>query len=395
MIPLPLPAQGSIEGQVSNGTVNQPLPNQVVHLLALRQGMQRMASVSTDAQGRFVFAQREIDPNAFYLIQTDFQGVIYHAPAQFDPAGRAAVNLTVYDSTPDGLRLRIESLHILVRAEGPKVRVQEEYAVENSSRPPRAYANPGGTFHFRLSPRAGEPKVVVTGLLNMPIPQTPEPGKSPGEFSIHYPLKPGVTRVTVAYEADYTGQLALSDRVSYPIERAELHVFPPTLSLDSPVFKPAGVDTINAVRQFVAENLPRDAALEFQLSGEAAPGEPSEMSQGEEQIRTVPNSMSRLGLPLLACLLLVLLWALGVRVAREWPRWKEWRPASPALKQVEARVDALLNSLADLDELFASGKIAEKKYWKERLELKAKLVAILKKAPPALLESYATRHNAS
>jgi hypothetical protein len=52
----------------------------------------------------------------------------------------------------------------------------------------------------------------------------------------------------------------------------------------------------------------------------------------------------------------------------------------------------LFNSLADLDELFATGKIAEKPYWKERLELKARLVAKLKKAPPALLESYAIRH---
>jgi len=59
-----------------------------------------------------------------------------------------------------------------------------------------------------------------------------------------------------------------------------------------------------------------------------------------------------------------------------------------------AKVDTLLNSLADLDELFAAGKIAEGKYWKERLELKAKLVAILKKAPPTLLESYATRNTA-
>ena len=62
------------------------------------------------------------------------------------------------------------------------------------------------------------------------------------------------------------------------------------------------------------------------------------------------------------------------------------------LEELEAKIDALLNSMADLDELHESGKIAEKAYWKERLELKAKVVAILKKTPPSLLESYATRH---
>jgi hypothetical protein len=104
--------------------------------------------------------------------------------------------------------------------------------------------------------------------------------------------------------------------------------------------------------------------------------------------------MTALGVPLLACFLLVLLWALGVRVAKEWPQWQARRGRSPAQKQLGAKVDALVNSLADLDELFAGRKIAEAKYWKERLELKARLVAVLKKAPPSLLDSYATRNTA-
>ena len=102
--------------------------------------------------------------------------------------------------------------------------------------------------------------------------------------------------------------------------------------------------------------------------------------------------MTRMGGLLLACFLLVLLWGLGVRVAKEWPKWKAQQSASQLQKALEAEVEKLFNSLADLDELFAAGKIAEKPYWKERLELKARLVATLKKAPPALLESYAIRH---
>jgi hypothetical protein len=64
-------------------------------------------------------------------------------------------------------------------------------------------------------------------------------------------------------------------------------------------------------------------------------------------------------------------------------------------KALESEVDALFNSLADLDELFASGKLAEKQYWKERLDLKARLLATLKKASPSLLDSYVTRHTSS
>lgn len=140
--------------------------------------------------------------------------------------------------------------------------------------------------------------------------------------------------------------------------------------------------------------------LEARFSGEAAAseapgGETTESGQSEAQVKVLPNPVMRLEVPLLACFLLLLLWALGVRLAKEWPRFQEQRRAGSVEKELRATVDALFNSLADLDELFASGKVAEKQYWKERLDLKARLMSTLRKAPPLLLESYATRHNSS
>lgn len=387
-------AQGRIEGQVLNGTNNRPVPNQVVQLLLPRGGMQQVATVSSDATGHFTFVRSEIDPGSFYLLQAVFQGVNYHEPVQFDSQGNATVSVSVYESTRSAVPLRIRSARILIRAEGTKVRVQELYAFQNLSQPPRAYTNPDGTFEFVLSPDAGEPTVAVAGLMDMPLPQVVQTGKSPGQFSINYALKPGSTVVMVGYDADYaSGGLALSDRVPYPIDQVELYVSPPDLAVDSPLFKPAGLDSETGGKKYVAEGLKAGTPLEARLSGEAAPGAPSESGQAAEEIRPGPNSLTRLGVPLLFCMLLVLFWALGVRVAKEWPKWKEQAGASPAQKQLEPEVEALFNSLVDLDELFASGKIAEKSYWKERLELKAKLVAILKKGPDALLESYASRHN--
>lgn len=398
-MPVLVRAQGRIEGQIVNGTTGQPLVNQQVRLLLPRGGMEQLATASTDADGRFAFDQREIDPGSLYLVETEFQGVNYHAPARFDSAGKATANLTVYDSAHSDSGIRIQSLRILLRAQGAKLRIQEEYALLNPSEPPRAFTNSGGTFHFHVS-GTEQPGVAVRGLMNMPLPQTPEPARSAGDFFIRYPLKPGVTTVTVAYDTDYASrQFALSDRVFYPVDRAELYVLPSTLSVSSEVLKPAGVDNTNDVQKFEAENLPRGAALALRLAGDApATSEPENSPTGENsgpEVKVVPNSMTKLAAPLLLCFLLVLMWALGIRVAREWPKWQERRKQSPARKQFEAKVDGLFNSLADLDELFASGKIAENKYWKERLELKARLAAVLKKAPPSLLESYATRQTGS
>jgi hypothetical protein len=278
------------------------------------------------------------------------------------------------------------------------------FALRNNSNPPRSYVNANGTFLFHLGKTLSDPSAAVAGLMNMPLPQPVNPGKGEGNYNIQYPLKPGLTVAMVAYDADYSAnKLDFADSVSYPIDGAELQVIPPGLMVASQVFKPAGVDADSGGQKYVAENVPPNAQLAAGLSGEAAAAtteaagaEPQQGSapaaESDGEVKNLPNSMTRMGGLMLACFLLVLLWGLGVRVTKEWPKWKVQRSASQLQKVLEVEVENLFNSIADLDELFAAGKITEKPYWKERLELKARLVAKLKKAPPALLESYAIRH---
>jgi hypothetical protein len=392
-----LVAGGKISGQVTNGTTGAPVSNQTLQLLMPRGGMQQVATAVTDSNGQFVVAASDLATDSFYLLQATYQGVNYHAAVKFDDRGQARADITVYDATRTAPPLRIESSRIILRAEGDKVHVQEMFAIRNAATPPRSYVNPDGTFLFHLAKSTGEPTAAVAGLMNMPLPQPVNPGKGPGNFNIQYPLKPGMTVMMVAYEGDYaSNKLDLADSVAYPIDAVELQVLPANLSVASPLFKAAGVDRETGSQKYLAENVPPSAQLAASVSGEAATstaaagGAPA--GRSDEEVKTLPNSMTRMGGLLLACFLLVLLWGLGVRVTKEWPKWKARQSASQIQKALEAEVEKLFNSLADLDELFTAGKIAEKPYWKERLELKARLVAALKKAPPALLESYAIRH---
>jgi hypothetical protein len=385
----PFRRQEKITGRVLNGTTHQPVANQLVQLLVPRGGMQQVAAATTDASGRFSLDAQGSAGAPIAMVQAVYQDVNYRT--RVNPGEPA--ELSVYETTHTAPALRIPSARILVQAEGQRVRVQELFAVENPSQPPRTYLNSDGTFRFHLGQGAENPQAAIIGEMNMPIPQGILDGKSPGELAINYSLHPGITAILVAYEADYSsGQFTLQDQVNYPIAQAELHVAPSSLSVDSSLFKSAGVDSANDAQKFAAEGVASGTVLEARLGGEAAPSTEAAGGGSEGDIQTTPNPLTRLGVPLLVCVLLVLLWALGVRFFKEWPRWKERRPASPAQKELEAKVETLLNSLADLEELFASGKIAEKTYWKEKLELKARLAAILKKSPPALLESYATRH---
>jgi hypothetical protein len=382
-----------IQGQVSNGTTQQPLAAQKVQVISPRGGMAMVGEATTDASGHFVIDDSQIGTNGFYLLQTTYEGVDYNAPVQFDPSGNASVSVTAYESTTKEPDLRVNSARVIVRAEGSQAHVQELFAVENPTQ--KAYWNPKGTFFFHVAPSVGNPTVAAVGLMNMPLPQNPEKGKAPGDFYITYALKPGMNVMMVAYDADYSEQqLNMDDSVAYPIVRMQLFVVPPSLTVKSKLFSPVGKDSDTGAQIYETSKLKADAGFAAQLSGEpSAGGEEANTDQQQEgtQVKIVPDSITSVGIPFLLCFLLVLLWALGIRVAKEWPRWKAKQQGSPVQKQFRTKLDTLINSIADLDELFASGKIAEKQYWKERLELKAKAVAILKGGPATKSKPYASR----
>ncbi len=394
-------AQTKVQGEISNGTTDRPVAHQQIRLLNPRAGAQ-VATATSDGAGHFAFPATDIDTKSFYLVTTDYQGVSYNVPAAFNPNGEANIKLTVYESSHSSAGIRIPALRILMGAEGPDLRVQEEYAIQNSSDPPRAYTVPGGTFKFHIPADAGTPSVTVAGLMNMSLPQTPKPGQNTGDYSIDYALKPGVTMLTLQYTRPYQGSSAeIHDGASFPIDQAELYVYPSSLSVSATGFQPSRVDTEHQVAVFGAPQFPPNTmAMSIRLNGTAASGPPPGMEQGagagqeaasQDQVKVVPNSIAQVGGPILAGFLLLLFWALAVRVMRDWPRLKASAAGPAAPPPLDAKVEKLLTSIADLDELFAAKKVAEPKYWKERLELKARLVTLLKKHPPAGLESYATR----
>ncbi|MGH9445031.1 MAG: carboxypeptidase-like regulatory domain-containing protein [Terriglobia bacterium] len=393
--PLRLVALGRIGGQIINGTTGRPAARQPVHLLNPANGVVRDVAVTqTDDRGSFVFNRTDVKPGDFYLLQAARGGVNYDEPVRFGPKGNASVSFRVYDSTTRQPPIRITSARFLIRAKGHTARVEELFAVRNATNPPVAYANPRGTFLFNLAKGAGQPSVAVMGEMNLPLPQQVQPAGPPGQFFIQYPLKPGVTVVMVAYEADYSAEsFEMADSVPYPIDQIEMYVTPSSLAVQSPLFRPDGQDQETGGQKFLAADIKPDETIQASFQGAPLADSNSAGAQESGTVKEEPNAMTKLGWPLIGCFLLVLLWAMGVRVSKEWTLRDVARPGSPALKELEAKLEKLLDSVANLDELFEAGKLPEKKYWRERLDLKAKLVVLLRKTSPAFLESYATRHN--
>lgn len=370
-----------IQGQVTNGTTNRPLVGQQVELISPQGGMAVVGKTTTGAGGRFTFDSSQIKTGMFYLLQANYQGVDYNAPVKFDSNGNALAGITAYESTHQKPALRATSARVIIRAEGKQARIQDLFAINNPLK--RSYANPQGTFFFHIPAEINNPTVAVAGLMNMPLPQEAESGKKAGDFHISYALKPGLTVVMVAYQIGYQNKVALADSIPYPIDRAQLFVLPADLQVTSKIFSPDGTDAQSGSQKLQTQKvLAANAPLAAEVSGEAAAAASQQASAGQqEQVKEVPDSVRAVGIPLLLCFLLVLLWALGIRATKEYPRWKARQKGSAVQKKYQAKMETVLNSIADLDELFAARKIPEKQYWKERLELKAKATAMLKKGP--------------
>ena len=350
--------------------------------------MSQVATGLTDSDGHFSLTPKGRESGAFFLVQTVFQGVNYRSRTD----GSSPARLVIYETTDTLPGLHIRSARVVVEAAGAAARVQEFYAIENNSEPPRTLANTAGTFRFRLGKGAKSPDAAVLGQMNMPIPVAIQDGATPGELYINHALQPGLTVVMVNYQADYGSEsISVESSVDLPIGRAEILVSPATLAVESTLFREAGMDASTGLTKYEATNVPGGTILAARVSGEAAPAA-REAPAEEGEVRTEPNSMTRSGILMALCLLLVLLWGLAVRTAKEWKTVQDRKPESAARKEIEKRLDTLIKSIADLDDLREKGKVAEKTYWKERLELKAKVAAILKQIPPALAESYATRN---
>lgn len=214
-----VPCLAAVEGLVMNGTTGQPQPGAIVSLVQPSQtGMQTLASVKTDAQGKYHF---EKDPPAGpILIQTFFQGVIYNKPLM--PGAPTGSQVEVFNATdkPDAAKV---SQHFIVLQPGPsEMQVSEGILYHSDSKV--AYNDPvNGTFHFYLPPEAkGQVSVTINAPGGMPIQRPAEKTKQANIYKIDYPIKPGETRFDLNYTVPTANPQTFSTKILHTEGQSDL-----------------------------------------------------------------------------------------------------------------------------------------------------------------------------
>jgi hypothetical protein len=202
----------TLTGTVKNGTTGKPAAGDEIVLLKLGQGMEESGRTRTDSKGRFSF---KLDAaQAPHLVRAIHQAVTYHRMA---PSGTTSVEVEVYDvgNQIDGIEVVADIMRLQV--ERGQVQVAREFAVQNSSKPPRTQMNERN-LEFYIPEGA---KIIEGSAMTEhgnPLKSPPVQQGEKNRYSFIFPLRPGITRFQVSYQLPYSGSANIDPKSLYALQ---------------------------------------------------------------------------------------------------------------------------------------------------------------------------------
>jgi hypothetical protein len=262
-------AAQTLSGAVKDSTTGKPSAGDQVVVFKLAQRMEESGRTQTDADGRFGFKLE--DPQAAHLVRVIHQGVSYHHMA---PPGTASVAIEVYDvaNKVDGVKVFADIMR--VRSAESQIVVTREFAVQNTSNPPRTQMSERNLeFYVPDQARVIADSAAATIETGIALKSAPSPENEKNRYSFLFPLRPGLTRFTVTYQLPYSGSANLDPRTIYPLEHFVV-TLPKGLrfkaSASSGPFKLLNFPNQPNATVRVASNVTAGQNLAFNISGEGA-----------------------------------------------------------------------------------------------------------------------------
>jgi hypothetical protein len=380
---------GTVHGTVINKTTGKPGAGVEVILIQLQGGMQPVANSKSDAKGNFSFDSPAIGAQPM-LLRAVYQGVNFHTPLRPDTQSNAEVD--IYELSKDPKTITVAAHVIIFQPNGNSLLVGEEYAIQNSSNPPRAYYRADGDFDFGIPENAQLQQVAATGPAGMPVVQT-QIDRGKNRYGIAYAFRPGETTLRLSYELPYAGNAAsLKIPTLYSGARLLL-VAPPGIQVSGDGLQTAGQE--QGMNIFAHAPLAEKEFLSINLAGTAAAASApdataqssSEMpqqgnSRGETgNIQAVPGRLDGLKWYLVGGF--VVLFAMGgallarrpVVAMPHAPRGADAKteftpvngvPLSALDQHINGSLDSLKDSLFKLELRRQAGTISEEEYGRER-----------------------------
>jgi hypothetical protein len=206
------PLLAAVDGTIINRTTGKPAAGTIVSLVQPGQGgMQTLASVKTDAEGKFRI-DKEGSGGGPTLVQAFFGGVLYNKVVPPGTPG-SGLEVDVYDSTNKPGVAKVSQHFIVLQPGASEMAVSEGILYQGDSQ--LTYNDAvNGSFRFYLPPEAkGQVSVTINAPGGMPIQRPAEKTNQANVYKVNYPIKPGETRFDLNYTVPVTKPLIFLGKV--------------------------------------------------------------------------------------------------------------------------------------------------------------------------------------
>ncbi len=273
----------NLTGIVTDRTTGKPSAGDTIAVINTAQGMDEIAHATTTSTGSFSVA---VPDGGQILLHITHTGAEYFKSV---PPGSASVDIDVYDSAAKITGITGEAL--VLRAEtdpaGHTLNVTENFFLQNASAPPRTQYG-GNTFDFYLPKGAA----IVESLANAPdgLPTNVKVvpvDEAAGHYAFTFPIRPGETRLQIAYSLPYSGRQPFSIKLSVPTGDVAV-MLPKTMQFQPTTpFQPISPDPNS--QAFDAHSPPFAQPVQFFLSGTGQLPQESGTAEGPSQPGAGPD----------------------------------------------------------------------------------------------------------
>ncbi len=405
--PLLAASTGRISGQLLNGSnKNAPVGGQSVTLqMAQGNSARDLASVKTDANGRYTFSQLATDKSISYALYSNYLGAQYNSSIVTLAAKPVQqVNLTVYDATSSTANIAVVRATILLQkpdAQTSSVSVSELYIFRNLE---------AHTYVGSLDSSHGRPNALLFSLPHTARNVTLSSGfngysavEVNSGIATNAAIPPGDSQFAFTFAMPYFASSAydFDYKAIYPTVQLTMLLPPAIHGSSSELLSYGPVKSgQNSFNLFQASVLAANTEVHLELNG--LPTNAPPLAPVGSTASTFEASKAWLIILLLLAMAVVMLVTGLLYRARRRPgpaaspqRRREQRQAlskpqqqrgksapaaakvRPAAEQAAENEQALLQQLLELDKAFEAGQVSKTVYQDRRARIKGRLRALL------------------
>ena len=350
----------TIRGNIVNGTTGATVNEAKVAVVNPAGGM--MQERELEAKGGRFEASGLDDKAPIYLLRVDYDGVPYNVPVQVDGADKD-ITVTVYESTSSWDGIKVSSPHLAASWQGNHLAIEQLFEISNESSPPRTATGDAGYFKLFIPAEMESLTTCFVTSLGVPVDRTPMPTDEPNIYRVEYPIRPGLTRIGLAYKVPYAGQYTLNAKTLYDLEHVFVFLVDPEMQITSSSHTLQPSEPVHGMSAYSIHGVAKNSVVMLAFSGGT-----SQALAASQDVHVVPNDAHRVALYAMVPLLLVLLALVGI----------SQRSANPLTNAgvLSAHYELLVKRLARLDDLRAADAVSPDAYRAARDEMTARLGAL-------------------